>query len=41
MLAWERQTVQRLRARYPAEHDRPELTFGEPVTRDAFRDATQ
>lgn len=34
MLAWERQTVQRLRTRYPADRDTPELTLGEPVTRD-------
>jgi hypothetical protein len=41
MLAWERQTVQRLRIRYPADRDTPELTLGEPVTRDAFQNATQ
>ena len=41
MLAWERQTVQRLRTRYPADRDTPELTLGEPVTRDAFQNATQ
>jgi hypothetical protein len=36
MLAWERQTVQRLRTRYPADRDTPELTLGEPVTRNAW-----
>jgi hypothetical protein len=41
MLAWERQTIQRLRTRYPADRDTPELTLGEPVTRVAFQNATQ
>ncbi len=40
-LAWERQAVLGRRTRYPADRDTPELTFGEPVTRDAFERATQ
>ena len=41
MLAWDRQTVQRLRTHYPADRDTRELTLGESVTRDAFQNATQ
>lgn len=41
MLAWERQTVLRLRTQYPADRDTPNLTLGEPVTRAAFQNATQ
>lgn len=41
MLVWERQTIARLRTRYPADRDTPDLTLGEPIARAVFQNAIE